>query len=266
MFPFRPLFVFGLFSAALARADGPADTLNGPPDTLHWASYVAPVFPLNLVGTPVQHGFATLIFTFDEMGQITDRIVVTASHPLFVEPVYVAVSGWRMVVEGPAQPGRRESIRFVFEQHGLVSMTNRAATKAAFDPFGDDAADPLRTYREADLRPGLAALASPVPVFPPSLSGKHAQGVATVNFIVDGEGRVRVPTLIRASFIEFGEAALAAIRQWRFSPPLRDGVPVQVMVDRTFRFGNLALQPSTLAGRLQAGLPGQRSTWLGPNF
>jgi len=46
-----------------------------------------------------------------------------------------------------------------------------------------------------------------------------------------------LPAVTEASDADFGEAGLAAIRQWRFQPPRQNGEPVQVIVERTFRFG-----------------------------
>jgi TonB family protein len=69
------------------------------------------------------------------------------------------------------------------------------------------------------------------------LAGPNESPQATVNFIVDETGRVRVPAVTSASGSQCAEVALAAVKQWRFAVPLRDGVPVQVVVDRTFHFG-----------------------------
>jgi TonB family protein len=132
---------------------------------------------------------------------------------------------------------RRESLRFEFERRGaFVTMSQRDAGKTAFNPYGDLAATPLATCGEAELDTPLQAAKTVLPEFPLALKGKVREGTATVSFIVDGAGRVRVPVITDATLPEFGAAALAALRAWQFQPARRGGRLVQVAVDRTLLF------------------------------
>lgn len=228
--PFRSLPTGWVWLAAASVA------LAESPDALRWRRYANPVFPPALLSTTVRSGFATVVVTFDDDGRITDRVVLSASHPEFAEAVNNAAREWTVETVPLARFVRRETLRFDFERHGsIVSMSHRDATEAAFDPEGGHGAGALRTCRESELGSSLETVAKALPERPAPLQG--VGGFATVNFIVDEDGQVRVPAVTGASRAEFGEAALGAIRQWRFRPPRQKGAPVQVVVERTFRFG-----------------------------
>jgi TonB family protein len=205
---------------------------------LRWRRYEEPMFPRQLLTTLVQEGFATVVFTFDADGKITDRIVLAASHPAFVTAVYEAVSEWELDTRELRPSMRREMIRFDFaRQPAIVPMNQLSAMRSQFSPYVDQPGTAVLTCQEAELRPKLQPQATVAPEFPRELLARHVRGVATVGFVVDAEGRVRVPAVTDASEPEFGDAALAAVRQWRFAPPLQGGVPVRVVAERTFRFG-----------------------------
>ena len=209
-----------------------------PPEVVRWSHYEDPVFPTQLLSTTVRQGFATVVFTFDGEGKVTDRVALSASHPEFAGAVNEAIREWKVDIGQLPQFVRREIVRFDFERHGsIVALSQRDATKAAFNAYGDEAATAVRTCREDQLSSPLETLATALPQYPSQLRSKHVRGIVTLSFIVDAEGQVRVPAVIDATDAEFGEAGLVAIRQWRFQPPQQNGVPVQVMVERTFRFG-----------------------------
>ena len=63
------------------------------------------------------------------------------------------------------------------------------------------------------------------PVITPELRAK-APGTVKVVFVVDEEGRVQYPLVSSSSDPVFEQAALEAVRQWRFEPGRRDGKPV----------------------------------------
>jgi len=52
-----------------------------------------------------------------------------------------------------------------------------------------------------------------------------------IEFIIDRDGRCRLPRVVSASQPEFGWAAAAAINQWVFAPPTKGGQPVDVKVN-----------------------------------
>jgi protein TonB len=64
------------------------------------------------------------------------------------------------------------------------------------------------------------------PQYPLELRRASMSGEGVVDFIVDTDGMVQDAIVVRATDVRFGEAALAAVVQWRFEPAEINGVPV----------------------------------------
>lgn len=106
-----------------------------------------------------------------------------------------------------------------------------------------EAVEPLQMASIAAPRPvaqlrGGRPLDRPVPSYPPSAARNRLEGQAEVRLTIGPDGRV-----VEASLIEefpaghgFGEAALEAVRQWRFEPFTRDGRPVRQELQTGFDF------------------------------
>lgn len=89
-------------------------------------------------------------------------------------------------------------------------------------------------------------LVGPAPEVPRKL--KDATGRATVRFTISPTGRVQDPSVTSATHPEFGEAALAAARQWRFLPRIVAGKPVKSVTEMPFVFGKPSTTASTATG------------------
>ncbi|HVU35782.1 MAG TPA: energy transducer TonB [Opitutaceae bacterium] len=76
----------------------------------------------------------------------------------------------------------------------------------------------------------------PSPEYPRKLRGKHVGGKAVLSFEVSPNGRVIDPVVASATDPAFGDASLAAIRQWRFLPKVVSGRPVAASVKMPFEF------------------------------
>ena len=227
----RVFLLGGLLIASLSRG-------APPPDHIPWRNYEEPEFPPQLMSTVIKDGFATVVFTFDENGRITDRVSLKASHPAFVQAVFEAVAHWEIDPARVSHFSRREVVDFNFERHhSIVNLTQRDATKSAFNPYGDEKANALRTCREDELDFPVKLTTYIAPEYPPALKAEGVHGSATLSFVVDAEGRVRVPAVTDANDPAFGEALFAVARQWRFTGPQLKGRPAQVMMERTVSFG-----------------------------
>jgi TonB family protein len=221
----------------MASGLGSNASTGSAPDLLRWQRYADPVFPAQLLPTPVQDGFASVVFTFDDAGRITDRIVIAASHPAFTVAVIDATKDWQVDTRELAPHIRRETLRFNFQRTGsIVALSNRDAAKALFSSYGDFAASAVGTCREEFLDRPLRNATQVSADFPPEMKARSVGGYATVSFIVDAIGRVRVPAITAATNPAFAAAALVALRQWTFFPAHQRGRPVQVIVERTVVF------------------------------
>jgi TonB family protein len=77
---------------------------------------------------------------------------------------------------------------------------------------------------------------TPSPGYPAALTDSGVSGSATVDILVKADGSVDQASLKSADHEAFGEAALAAIKKWRFTPATVDGTPVEKRVTVPFKF------------------------------
>jgi len=82
----------------------------------------------------------------------------------------------------------------------------------------------------------IQPLVGPEPVYPASLKTRRTEGEAVVRLKVTPRGAVREAELVSATMPEFGPPALAAAKEWRFLPSVRDGVPLAGLVEMPFKF------------------------------
>jgi TonB family protein len=82
----------------------------------------------------------------------------------------------------------------------------------------------------------LKVFVGPPPEYPKSLRKANVAGRATVSVRVTATGRPVDITLKNATDPAFGEAAVAAVRLWRFLPVVRNGRPVETLANIPFAF------------------------------
>jgi len=73
------------------------------------------------------------------------------------------------------------------------------------------------------------------PVFPPLALQARASAIVIIEAHVGTDGRVMSVRLLRGSPL-FDDAALAAVKQWRYQPLLLNGVPTQFLLTVTVNF------------------------------
>ena len=79
-------------------------------------------------------------------------------------------------------------------------------------------------------------LFAPAPKYPEMARLIGVQGVVVVEAIIDTEGSVNSVRVLRAPPRGLGEAAVTAIKSWRFEPALLNGQPVAVYYNLTVNF------------------------------
>lgn len=90
--------------------------------------------------------------------------------------------------------------------------------------------------------PRAAELPRPVrqvqPIYPYEMRKNFISGEVNVGFVVNRKGRVTNAVVISSTSPDFDDAALKAVRQWRFRPGMVDGHPVdtQLSVPIVFNF------------------------------
>lgn len=193
-----------------------------------------PVWPLDalLAG---EDGSATVEFTVNVQGLVTNVTVREASQPAFGEALRAATETWQF--EPAIKDGMAIDVVLV------KKMTFTAVPKDV--PADADApaqlVAKLRSGAHLDSARGLDAPLTPIyrvaPLYPQSLeSGDRTAGEAVIELVIDREGRARLPKVISATKAAFGWAAATAAAQWVFKPCTRAGQPAEVKVRVPFGF------------------------------
>ena len=73
------------------------------------------------------------------------------------------------------------------------------------------------------------------PLYPDIARQSHVQGTVVMEAILDATGRVESVRVLRSQPL-LDDAAVRAVRQWRYTPTELNGVPVPVLMTITVRF------------------------------
>lgn len=189
---------------------------------------IDPVYPRERLLANEQ-GSAVVEFGVGENGRAADVSLVSATAPEFGAAMVAAVEAWifaPVVSEGGVQPLR---LRVV---HDFAPPVSGADARLA----GDMRPGAAGVKGAAGLDQKLKPLWRGFPVYPHALLAARPTGEAKIDFIVDRDGRARLPGIVSASKEEFGWAAATAISQWVFERPFRQGEPVDARVSITVSF------------------------------
>jgi TonB family protein len=74
-------------------------------------------------------------------------------------------------------------------------------------------------------------LFTPAPAFPVKADNDNSQGIVVLNVTVDTAGKVQNIRLVRPVGMGMEEAAVAAVKTWRFKPANHEGEPVAVEIN-----------------------------------
>jgi TonB family protein len=94
---------------------------------------------------------------------------------------------------------------------------------------------PLEAVRIGGSIPEPRKLKNVNPVYPPEAIQARVQGVVILECTISPTGQV-VKTRVLRSIPLLSEAAVAAVRQWEYTPTLLNGVPVPVIMTVTVNF------------------------------
>lgn len=139
----------------------------------------------------------------------------------------------------------------------LASLVLLGALAPAQTPVSPTPAPPHRTAPISDTpEPGLISdipatplekighgVSAPVPIYTPQAKytreakKKKIQGVCIVSLIVDAHGLPQNPKVVQSVGYGLDEAAIKAVKTYRFKPSMKDGhpVPVPLRIQVNFR-------------------------------
>jgi TonB family protein len=192
-------------------------------------------YPPAMLYSGVRSGEVRIAISVDENGRLTDYLVIGYTDPGFVDTAVNAVKRW--TYEPALASGRRQSARsnvlFVFKDEGVIVQRLPGAIERL---YVSEIMRERYVYEPCRLR-DLDRIPTPVHVVSPVARLEGKTHTVTVGFFIDESGRVRMPAVERESADDLlAVAAVTAVEQWRFEPPLRHGSPVLVYAQQDFTF------------------------------
>lgn len=160
-------------------------------------------------------------FTVNPQGMVEDIAFPDGTGSDFEGALRAAIESW--VFQPARGDGGTVAVRLRVT-HEFSPNPAEARLALLFQPGGEGIKGP------SGLDQRLKPLWRGFPVYPQQLLAAKPSGQATIEFVIDRDGRARVPRVVEATAPEFGWAAMAAITQWVFERPRRGGEPVDVLV------------------------------------
>jgi TonB family protein len=193
---------------------------------------VSPRYPHALLRKGTS-GVAYVSMMIGTRGEVLATRISHASHPEFGFALQAAAQEFKY---RPALKHGQPCPSLVsFEQKfeptdaALVSVADRAALRL-------ERKHPERLLAASQLDKPLKPGVAKSPAFPFGVPKSVNEGEATIEMLIDDEGRVCLPRVVSASDPAFGYAAAHAVGEWRFDPPTSHGKPGAVRVVVPFKF------------------------------
>jgi TonB family protein len=195
---------------------------------------VRPVYPYALLRAN-KDGKAMVRFVVDTKGRVVQADIGESTTPELGRALRAAIECFTYE---PALKGGRPSL-------ALQGFAQQFSRDEKWQLVGDDDLALLRREEKKpetilklnELDAKLVARSRRAPQFPLSVKEDVTSGETLIEFLIDEEGRARLPRIVSASDEAFGYAAVQAVSSWRFEPPTRGGRAVVVRVQIPITFG-----------------------------
>lgn len=203
---------------------------------------VSAAFPQEALDAGFRSGTARLAIQIDADGNLTDYLVTVYTHPKFAEAAVAAVKHWHYRparIHGNARSATAD-INFNFESPGVVVVDMTALTGPELFRFKivpNASAYSACTLSQLDRTPTPVKIVKPV--YPENLARSSKGGHVVVEFYIDEQGHVRLPSVDQKTIEaneELAALAVTAVEQWQFEPPMMNGRPVLTLAQQDFDF------------------------------
>jgi len=183
---------------------------------------IQPVYPRDalLAG---QGGSAVAEFTVGGEGTTSEIAITQSAGPEFDRALRAAIESWVFKEALGAESPIPAKIRVTYT---FAPPANNADARlvSLLQPDGGGIGGAGGLDRK------LVPLWRGFPAYPQEFLEQQLKGEATIEFVIDRDGRCRVPRIVNSSADAFGWAAATAVSQWVFERPMRGGQPVDVTV------------------------------------
>lgn len=200
-------------------------------------TYVPPLSPALLMDG-VTEGKVLFAISVDSDGRLSDVLTLGYSHPALVRPCREAMNDWKFTpakIDG-VPVGVQTELEISYSAQGVV--VSRLAVinleREMERTFGPRMTFQKRSARELDVAPALVS--NGAPRYAHQAAAEGVKGKVWVHFYIDETGAVRMPAVEGEAHPYLSEMAVAAVKNWRFSPPTAQGKPVLIAARQEFDF------------------------------
>jgi TonB family protein len=200
---------------------------------------VEPVFPVGLLNRGLTNGVAQVAISVDRSGQLVEWLVLKHTQPEFSDAAVTAIKRWKFEparLQGEAVNATAELV-FNFEAHGVVVSTSTVGESVEgriARMTGGACAYQYCSARDLDRVPMPTVTVRPQ--YPKVLADQGVKGQVTVEYYIDETGSVRMPSVSAEDNTILGALAVAAVSEWKFTPPTSRGKNVLVKASQVFDF------------------------------
>lgn len=197
-----------------------------------------PQFPPGLATFGITKGGVRCVIDVNAQGTVEDMLILAHTHERFARAVQDVMPRWRFEparVDGQPVPAQT-TIEFTIEAIGVVTTLDVTTHVAQRFETMWGAAFVYHEWKLSDLDAIPVPHVTVAPVYPVEFAERNIRGKVKVDFYIDEEGRVRLPIVSASEHPELATAAIFAVRQWKFAPPLRRGRPVLAAASQEFDF------------------------------
>jgi TonB family protein len=197
-----------------------------------------PIYPYPLLAAG-REGKAAVSYLIDERGRVAQAKVTQASAPEFGQALLAAVQ--QFVFEPAIKGGRPSRALQGFQQDFNRDERYQVVSDDDLSLLRREQKKPGSIVKLSEIDGKLVPISQPSPRAPLGVNG--AAGNALIEFLVDEDGRARLPRIVSASDEAYGYAAMQAIARWHFEPPTRGGQAAIVRVTIPIKFAAAAPTP-----------------------
>lgn len=195
-------------------------------------------FPTILVTEGITAGKVRVVLEVDAAGRLMDALVTGYTRVELAEELQRNLGIFSFTParqRGVPVPSRVEATFSFAAKGGVISMNPGNAASAH---VRGSKVDPmiLVVAEQFELDRPLEVVHQVAPQVPRKTEPPAVEPRVHVQFYIDAEGRPRMPAVLRATDEEYAKAAVAALAEWRFAPPRREGRPVHVRAVQEFVF------------------------------
>ena len=209
-----------------------------------------PIFPPDLNRTGITTGYAVIALNVDAKGNLADYLPIAYTHEDFYRSSVDALTRWQFVPASEAGQPRAviTQMTFNFESGGnVVEMNVGDDVNAQFNRMRPEQ-EVFRIFKLNELDQIPVPVDIVRPGYPEAFLGSQLEGTAIIEFYIDESGDVRLPAVIEQSAGDFAGAAMEAVLQWKFEPPMKDGKPVTALARQKFNFAPSTEEAAPVSG------------------